>query len=143
MKNMFKGTRGDTTIISLLVIVAILGIIFFIRVNISVNNTPGIGETATAPSNKTHEADVFNTRFITFQGPGVGSYIKSMILTIKNSNSKSEHKISIVFEEKEYKDEEMTELSDKIANTTTYNVKITKYSEEGYIERMTIENANM
>ena len=141
MKNMFKGTRGDTTIISLLVIVAILGIIFFIRVNISVNNTPGIGG-VTAPSSKTHEAELFNIKFNTYQGMQVGKPVKAMIIYVNKSNLENDHKISIVYNGKKY-NEDILDLSTLIEEKLSYNVKITKYSEEGYIETITVENINI
>lgn len=145
MSKFVKGVKEVNPILVLLLIVIILGIIFFLRVNLSINKESPTTGTMEAKGNTatttTHEADVFNTRFKTFQGLNVGSYVKSMILSINNSNKNSSHKIAVNFEGTEYKDDDIKGLTDKIENNASYNVKLTSYSNEGFIEIISINKS--
>ena len=146
MRNVFKGTKGDATIITLLLAVVVLAVIFFLRVGITVNEDGDTTEKGTSTSGKiTHEAELFNLEFESYQQlPQVGRTVKAMIYSVKSSNAKNEHKISIVYKDKEYdENEEFGTLSDLIEDKSSYNVKITSRSEEGFAEVIKIEDVNI
>ncbi len=136
----FKEEKGVNPILSLLVIVILLGIVFFIRVNLSINkDEPVTAAKGNVATTTTHDAEIFNLKFKTYQGANVGNLAKTLVLNVKNSNSNSEHKISITFDGNEYKDEAIADLANKIELKTSYIVKLTSFSEDGYVETISID----
>ena len=82
---------------------------------------------------------IFNYKFNSYSGKQSGRNVKSLLMTVINSNNASENKVKVNGKES---DSDISQLAQQILNSKTYTVHII-YAETGYISEIMIKGPGL
>ena len=82
---------------------------------------------------------IFNYKFDSYSGKQSGSNVKSLLMTVINSNNAIENKVKVNGKES---DSDISQLAQQILNSKTYTVHII-YAETGYISEIMIKGTGL
>ena len=152
-----KKSKRERTIISIIVIALVIIIIFIIiRLFAGFTLVNGMNNSSNSLFNKflgffenitngiddmkdNFSATNFNSRIEMYKGTVVGSNVNSTLDEVITSNKKNERKITVKFNEIETQDsEEIKNIKKDIVYYNDYELSL-DYDEEGYINKVTIE----
>lgn len=84
------------------------------------------------------EQNAFNNLFTVYEGNQKGAYVKALVQVVSSHNQTGNRNVSIEFKGTIYSNSNISAVSNLIATTNTYDVKI-KYDSDNYVEMIVID----
>lgn len=105
--------------------------------------TWGIFEIFKTDTKDSYKVKSFNNKLEIYKGNKFGSSLSSLLDEIVTINKKEDHKIVVIFEEKEFTDPtEIKNIKNDLDTWDNYDVSF-DYDEDGYINKVEIDTSNI